>query len=153
MATRRFSASALVDAPAQVLYSIIADYQNGHPLILPRPPFVSLAVEKGGIGAGTAILVHMRVMGRLSSFRAIVSEPEPGRVLVETNDNGYISTFTVDPRAGGKQGYVTIATEITGRSGLLGALEGWFVSRMLKPVYAKEIEQLAEVAKERGASQ
>ena len=39
------SASALIQAPPQALYAIIADYEHGHPRILPRPPFVSLAVE------------------------------------------------------------------------------------------------------------
>lgn len=72
-------------------------------------------------------------------------EPEPGRVLVETNDNGYVTTFTVEPRADGQHTYVTIATEITGPGGVLGALQRWFVTRLLRPVYVKELEQLAVV--------
>lgn len=146
MAPYRFSASALIPAPAQDLYAIIADYHEGHPQILPKPPFVSLAVEQGGRGSGTVILVHMRVLGRLQSFRSVITEPEPGRVLVETNDNGYVTTFTVEPRADGQQAYVTIATEMPGRSGVLGALEHWLVTWLLRPVYAKELEQLAAVA-------
>ena len=145
MATRRFSASALIHAPPQKIYAIIADYRQGHPQILPKPPFVSLAVEQGGIGSGTVIRVHIRVLGQLQMFRAVVTEPEPGRVLVETNDNGYVTTFTVEPRADGQDAYVTIATELTGRTGMLGALERWFVTRLLRPVYIKELEQLAAV--------
>ena len=151
MATHRFSASALIHAPAQDLYAIIADYHHGHPQILPKPPFVSLAVEEGGIGAGTVIRVHMRVLGRLQMFRSVITEPEPGRVLVETNDNGYVTTFTVEPRADGQHAYVTIATEIPGRAGVLGALERWFVTRLLRPVYVKELAQLAAVAATRAA--
>lgn len=146
MTAHQFSASALIDAPSQQLYAIIADYQQGHPRILPKPPFVSLAIEQGGVGAGTIIRVHMRVLGQLQMFRSVVSEPEPGRVLVETNDNGYVTTFTVEPRAAGQQSYVTIATEMTGRAGLLGTLERWFITRLLRPVYVKELEQLAAVA-------
>lgn len=146
MTAPQFSASALIDAPSQQLYAIIADYQQGHPRILPKPPFVSLAIEQGGVGAGTIIRVHMRVLGQLQMFRSVVSEPEPGRVLVETNDNGYVTTFTVEPRAAGQQSYVTIATEMTGRAGLLGTLERWFITRLLRPVYVKELEQLAAVA-------
>ena len=146
MAAHPISASALIQAPPRELYAIIADYEHGHPRILPRPPFVSLAVEQGGTGAGTVIRVQMRVLGRLQAFRAVITEPEPGRVLVETNDNGYVTTFTVDPRAERQQAYVTIATEMTGRAGILGALERWFVSRLLRPVYVKELAQLAEVA-------
>ncbi len=143
------SASALIHAPPQALYAIIADYEHGHPRILPRPPFVSLAVEQGGVGAGTIVRVGMRVLGRLQTFRAVITEPEPGRILVETNDNGYVTTFTVEPRADGQQAYVTIATEMTGRAGILGALERWLASRLLRPVYVKELEQLAAVAAKR----
>ncbi len=82
-------------------------------------------------------------------FRAVITEPEPGRVLVETNDNGYVTTFTVEPRADGQQAYVTIATEMAGRAGILGALERWLASRLLRPVYVKELEQLAAVAAKR----
>ncbi len=149
MTTHQFSASALIQTPAQDLYAIIADYHHGHPQILPQPPFVSLEVEQGGIGAGTVIRVDMRVLGRLQTFRAVITEPEPGRVLVETNDNGYVTTFMVEPRAEGQQGYVTIATEMRGRGGVLGNLERWFVRRLLQPVYVKELEQLAAVAAKR----
>ena len=122
MSAQPFSASALMHAPPQAVYAIIADYHHSHPQILPKPPFVSLAVEQGGTGAGTVIRVQMRVLGRLQAFRSVVSEPEPGRVLVETNDNGYVTTFTVEPRADGQQAYGTIATEMTGRAGIVGAL-------------------------------
>ena len=146
MAVRQFSASALIHALPQDLYAIIADYRQGHPQILPRPPFVSLDVEQGGTGSGTVIRVRMRVLGRLQMFRSVITEPEPGRVLVETNDNGYVTTFTVEPRVDGQQAYVTIATEMTGRAGILGALERWLVPRLLRPVYVKELGQLAAVA-------
>lgn len=146
MTTHRFSASALIPAPPQQLYAIIADYHHGHAKIIPRPPFVALTVEEGGTGAGTKLLVQIRVLGRLQSYRAAVTEPEPGRVLVETNENGYVTTFTVEPRAGGQQSFVTIATEPGGRGGLLGAVEGWLAARLLRPVYVRELEQLAAVA-------
>lgn len=147
MAATWFSASALIHSPPQNLYAVIADYHQGHPQILPKPPFVSLTVERGGTGSGTVVRVQMRVLGRIQTFRSVVTEPEPGRVLVETNDNGYVTTFTVEPRANGKHAFVTIATQITtGRAGRVGALERWFVTRLLRPVYAKELKQLATVA-------
>lgn len=150
MTLRRFSASALIAAPPQQLYAIIADYHQGHPAILPKPPFVSLTVEEGGMGAGTRLLIRMRVLGQLRSYHAIVTEPEPGRVLVETNDNGYVTTFTVEPHAEGQQAYVTIETEMRA-SGPRGILEHWFVARLLRPVYVKELEQLAALATTRRA--
>ena len=146
MAGNDLSASAVIHAPAADLYAIIADYERGHPRILPKPPFVSLAVEEGGIGAGTVIRVHMRVLGRPQPFRAVITEPEPGRVLVETNDNGYVTTFTVEPRVDGQHAAVTITTELPRRAGTLPALERWLATRLLRPVYVKELAQLAAVA-------
>ena len=52
----RASSSAQIRAPGRIVYSLIADYRNGHPRILPPryyPP--PLEVERGGVGAGTAI--------------------------------------------------------------------------------------------------
>jgi hypothetical protein len=143
MATHQFSASALIHAPAQDIYAIFADYHEGHPHILPKPPFVSLTVEQGGTGAGTVIRLQMRMLGQLQTLRGVVSEPDPGRILAETYDNGYITSFTVEPRGDGQQSYVTIATELSGRAGVLGALEGWFVARLLRPVYVRELAQVA----------
>lgn len=152
MAAQRFSASALIHAPAAELYAILADYHHGHQQILPMPPFVSLTVEQGGTGAGTVVRVQMRVLGQLQAFRAIITEPEPGRVLVETNDTGYITTFTVEPRADGRQAYVTIATELPERAGLGSALERWMVPRLLRPVYEKELARLESVAAARAGN-
>lgn len=142
------SAAADIDAPPHVLYDIIADYRVNHPRILPRPPFESLNVEQGGTGAGTVIRVGIRLLGRLQTYRANVTEPEPGRVLVETNENGYATSFTVDPRADGSSARVTIATRLSGRGGVIGALERRFVTWLLRPVYIRELENLAAVARE-----
>ncbi|NTU81592.1 MAG: SRPBCC family protein [Chloroflexales bacterium] len=146
MSTYAVSASALIAAPPQRVYGVIADYHQGHPLIIPRPPFVALVVEQGGIGAGTVIRVQMHVLGQRQGFRSVVTEPEPGRVLVETNDNGSVTTFTVEPRAEGRHAYVTISTAMPRRAGLIGTLERWFVTRLLRPTYGRELGQLATVA-------
>ena len=150
MTNRRISASAIIAAPPRDVYGIIADYRESHPAILPRPPFESLVVEEGGRGAGTVIRVSMRVLGRPQTFRARVTEPEPGRVLVETNDTGYVTTFTVDAVENGNRAAVTISTEAP-RKGLVGARESWFVGRLLRPAYQKELERLAAVADARAA--
>jgi hypothetical protein len=55
------TASAEIDAPAQRVYSILADYREGHPRILPKEYFPFLQVEQGGIGAGTRLHFQMRV--------------------------------------------------------------------------------------------
>jgi hypothetical protein len=46
-------------------------------------------VERGGVGAGTVIRFRLRVFRRTRDFRAEITEPTPGRVLVETDlDHG-----------------------------------------------------------------
>lgn len=150
MSRFRISAEGLVNAPARVAYAVIADYREGHPRIMPRPPFVSLDVEEGGTGAGTIIRCQLKVLGRMRTFRAEISEPDPGRVLVETHlDSETVSTFTVEPV--GDRARVVIATEVPSRGGPLGWLERFLVKRALEPVYVREIELLCEVAAQEAA--
>jgi hypothetical protein len=145
----RATASALIDAPANVVYDILADYGNGHPLILPKPYFVSLEIEQGGVGDGTIISFQMRVFGKTQTFRAAITEPEPGRVLVETNLDGAgaITTFVVDSRDQSQSCEVTIATEgRTERAGLLGRLERSLTISLLRRIYRAELKLLSELA-------
>ncbi|HCU53477.1 MAG TPA: hypothetical protein DIC36_04070 [Gammaproteobacteria bacterium] len=125
---------------------MIADYRYDHPRILPRPAFESLVVEQGGTGAGTVIRVQMRLLGQLQTFRATITEPEPGRVLVETTDTGYITTFNVEPRADGSQTHMTFTTQLAARSGIRAVIEHWLIKRQLRPIYEKELALLAAVA-------
>src|SRR5262245_27716859 len=140
------SASAPIAAPADRVYRMLADYRVGRPSLLPKH-VGPLVVEEGGVGAGTKILASVRMMGRMRSFRAVVSEPDPGRVLVETNLDSppSVTTFTVD-RRGERAAHVTISTEVQVRSGPLGALERFMVRRFLMPIYASELKLLADRA-------
>jgi len=140
------SKSAEISAPAERLYGIIADYRDGHPRILP-PAFTGLVVEAGGVGAGTRIRVGMRVFGRVMTFPAEISEPYPGRVLVERNlgDRPSVTTFTVDTLDASRS-RVTIATELPVRSGVAGRIERFLMRRFLEPIYIAELLKLAEVA-------
>jgi hypothetical protein len=140
------SVSALIAADAKRVYGIIADYWHGHPHILP-PQFSGMAVERGGVGEGTVIRFQMRIFGRTQTFRAAITEPEPGRVLVETDldTNGAVTTFTVDPAAAGRAN-VTIATALDTRSGILGPLERLLTTWALRPIYVEELKILGKVA-------
>lgn len=137
---------AWIGAPASRVYGIIADYRNGHPRILPKE-FQYLAVERGGVGAGTVIAFSVRSFGTTRQSRAAITEPEPGHVLVETllDGSGVVTTFTVE--AGAVAGSdVTISTVIPVRSGILGKLERWIAERYLRGIYRKELALLAGVA-------
>ena len=141
------SASAIIPARRERVYSIIANYKDGHPRIVPRQ-FSGMVVEEGGVGAGTVIRFQMRVFGMKQTFRAAISEPEPGRVLVETDldTNGAVTTFTVDPGTAPADSRVTISTLLPVRSGLLGLFEKKLSTFLLRPIYVQELVNLARVA-------
>lgn len=143
----RISAVRRIDAPPERVFGILADYRVGHPSILPKRFFTGLEVEQGGYGAGTVIRYGMRAAGRINRARAAVTEPVPGRVLVETDlgDRGVVTTFTVSPADNGAT-EVEFATDLLSRAGFLGILERAFVRRYLKRVYAEELQLLHQRA-------
>ena len=142
------SVTAPIGAPAGRVYGILADYHHGPPRILPPKYFEGLAVEHGGVGAGTVIRFAMRAMGTRRESRATVSEPERGRVLVETIEaERIVTTFTVDPGGPPDRSRVTISTSLPSKGGLLGRLERALSTRYLKTVYAEELRLLDIVAR------
>lgn len=146
----RIAQSALLDIPATTAYGLIADYRNGHPRILPPRVFLGLDVESGGRGAGTVIRFRMKLAGVARTVRAAVAEPEPGRVLTETDlDTGAVTSFTVDAAPDGRSCHVTIAT-VWQASGFTGLLARWLAPRMLRRVYADELAQLERVGRAGG---
>ena len=146
MTSFEFFESATVPAPPDRVYSVIADYVSGHPHILPKKYFSNMRVEKGGYGAGTIVLFDMRVLGRTRTMRAEITEPEPGRVLVETDrDSGVVTTFIVEPESTPNQSRVTFRTQMT-VPGFGGWLQKWLVPRLLRPIYQEELRILGEFA-------
>jgi hypothetical protein len=134
-----------IQAPAAIIYNIIADYHRMHWLILPKQYFLSLEVEEGGIGAGTIVNFAMRILRQTQSFRSLITEPEPGRLLVETDiKSGIPTSFHVVPIEQQGQIRVTISTELKGRN----FMEGWMAKIMLQKIYGLELELLAQVAAE-----
>jgi len=143
----RVEASAHIDAPPARVYGIIADYRVGHPSILPKP-FKNFVVEKGGTGAGTTIRFEVHAFGTVTRFRAIVTEPDPGRVLVETNIEPTESptTFTVVPGANGGTDVTFLTEATTSRDGLGGVIERFLSKRFLQKLYTQELALLARRA-------
>ena len=87
----------------------------------------------------------MRFLGKTQHLRAAISEPEPGRVLTETDlgSNGAVTTFIVDPGPAFGCSQVTITTSLDVRGGFLGKIERWLSTRILRPIYLHELELLA----------
>jgi hypothetical protein len=143
MARYAFFATERIDASAAAVYAIFANYHIGHQAVLPRPPFIEMTVDKGGIGAGTIVTTSMKLLGRVQSFTAEIDEPVPGRLLRETvRASSLVTTFEVEP-LGPSSCRLTIRTEIPVLWGPLGKLQGAFTARLLLPVYREEIRRLA----------
>lgn len=140
-----------ISAPAAEVYALLADYRNGHPLVVPREYFSDLKVEEGGYGAGTVISFSVKVGGNTLNFRDVVSEPQPGRVLVESDTlSTAVTTFTVTP-VNDTQCTVKIATDMESGPGIRGFFEMIFAPRIMKGMYDKELKQINDVAVQRHA--
>ncbi|HEX7171108.1 MAG TPA: SRPBCC family protein [Candidatus Limnocylindria bacterium] len=140
------SAQRHIDAPADRVYRYIADFREHHPKFLP-PQFGPLEIETGGIGAGTVHRFSMTLAGRRTDYRVRVGEPEPGRVLIESDPSRLmLTTFTVDRELDGTS-TVTIHTRWY-TTGLAGLLERLVAPPMLRRVYRAELALLDRYARD-----
>lgn len=140
MATILVSAERSVDAPAGAVYGYIADMRGHHPHFLP-PAFSDFQVESGGVGEGTITRFAVTAGGRTRQYRMKVAEPEPGRVLTESDTgSSLVTTTTVTPQ--GARSLVTISTTWQGAGGIGGFFERLFAPRAMRGLYTDELERL-----------
>jgi hypothetical protein len=140
----RVSAERLMNAPADVIYHCIADYRSHHrPGGFLPPAFEDFEIDEGGVGAGTRLHWVVVSGGSRRTVAAEVSEPEPGRTLVESG-SGIETTFTVERAADGRS-RVRFDTVID-EGGLQGILNRLFGGRILGPIYADELARLEAYA-------
>jgi hypothetical protein len=142
------SAQRVIDAPAPTVYGYIADNREHHPHFLP-PAFSGFEVESGGTGAGTITRFTVTAGGRSRQYRMAVAEPEPGRVITESDTgSSLVSTWTVEPQ-GDSASRVTISTTWQGAGGIGGFFERTFAPRAMRGIYADELDRLNAYALER----
>lgn len=141
-------AERTVAAPPDRVYSYIADYRQHHPNFLP-PAFSNFRVESGGVGEGTIVSFSLKAGGRERNYRMQVAEPEPGRVLTESDQgSSLVTSFTVTPEGSGSR--VRIATEWQGAGGVGGFFERTFAPRAVKRLYADELDRLDQYSRNQG---
>jgi uncharacterized protein YndB with AHSA1/START domain len=149
MGTIRVSAERPVEAPPETVYGLLAD-MGEHPRFLP-PAFSDFHVEEGGVGSGTVSRFKVTAGGRSREYRMTVDEPDPGRVLTESDTNSsLVTTFTVTPDGAGSR--VRIDTAWEGAGGVGGFFERLFAPRVMRGIYADELERLNAYARDRGAT-
>ena len=146
MARIEVSAEGAVGAPAEAVYRYIADMREHHPHFLP-PAFSDFQVESGGVGAGTVTRFKLTAGGRTREYRTKVAEPEPGRILTESDTgSSSVTTFTVSPQ--GAASRVRISTTWDGAGGIGGLFERMFAPRVLQGIYEDELKRLDAYARE-----
>jgi hypothetical protein len=146
MAPIDVSAERVIGAPADVVYGYIADHREHHPRFLPDA-FSDFEVEAGGVGAGTITRFKVTAGGRTRDYRMEVAEPEPGRVMTETDTNSsLVTTWTVTPE--GSNARVQIATSWEGAGGIGGFFERLFAPRVMRGIYEDELERIDAYAHE-----
>lgn len=144
MSGMHIEVSKVIDARPEEIWAIFSDYTVHHPAILPKPYFIGLTVERGGHGAGTLVMTTLRAFGRDYHYHQAVTEPEPGRVLLETEvDTGQWTTFTMDPLDGGTRTRVTLTSEFPSRGGLLDVLDNLFQPPFIRRIYRMELDNVA----------
>jgi hypothetical protein len=145
-----FSAERVIDAPADVVYRCLADYTHDHrPGGFLPPAFSNQEILSGGVGDGTVIRLNLNLAGRTSTMTTRISEPEPGRVLLERGE-GVQTTFTVRPVADRSRVSFDTVLEAGGLEGLLNRL---FAARLLGPLYTDELTRLERCAQSQTAVQ
>jgi uncharacterized protein YndB with AHSA1/START domain len=148
--TIHVTADRVIQAPPDQVYAYLVDMREHHPRFLP-PAFSDFEVESGGVGAGTVTRFKLNAGGRTRSYRMQVGEPEPGRIMTESDtESTLVTTFTVDSADGGSR--VQIATTWEGAGGIGGFFERTFAPRVMKRLYADELERLDEYARRQSQS-
>jgi uncharacterized protein YndB with AHSA1/START domain len=138
--------SGSVGAPPELVYSLIADMRAHHAHFLP-PSLKDLRVEQGGYGAGTTYRVTGVFLGGERVLHMRLDEPEPGRVLTESDlDSPLVTTWTVEPEGEGSR--VSIETVWPPARGIGGVLERLLAPRAMAKVYRAELRLLDRYARE-----
>ncbi|MBL8131445.1 MAG: hypothetical protein JNL42_06275, partial [Anaerolineae bacterium] len=86
--------------------------------------------------------------GRTMTYHQRITEPQPGRVIQETEiTTGQWSRFTLEPLDGGQRTRVTISSEQPTSPGVMGLLERLFAPGVQRKIFEKELALLAEYIK------
>lgn len=138
MSTVSVTVSSDVQAPAEAVYNVLADYSH-HRNILPPRFFPGLDIVEGGYGEGTRFILHARTLTGKTRMHMAVTEPQPGSVLVERDVNtNLVTAFTVKP-TGLSESNVTFQTVWQPQTGLKGALDRLTTPFFMQIVYRQEM--------------
>jgi hypothetical protein len=144
MGHARAHAERLIDASPAAVYEVLADYRVHHPRIMPGSLFSDLHVEEGGVGGGTIFHITLRVLGRRQKLHMEVAEPDPGRVLTETNlDTGVVTEFRVAPGGGASRTHAQISSDWEVDGGPRRLVDRWIAPLLMRRIFAQQLRKLS----------
>ncbi len=137
------TAERTIDAPADKVRALVADYAETRPRLLTEH-YRDYEVTEGGVGAGTKANWKLQATSkRVRDVAATVTEPKPG-TLVETDANSsMVTTWTVAESGAGS--LVRIETSWDGAGGVGGFFEKTFAPGGLRKIYDGVLGKLAEI--------
>ena len=130
------------DVSSDIVFGALADYTTVRPTIL-APEFTDFRVLERGIGAGTRISYHLHATKkRVRQVEATVTEPVPGRQLLETDANSSLTVlWEVAPIAEGRSA-LTVRVSWQGAPGIGGFFERRFAPAGIRRIYRTELDRL-----------
>lgn len=151
MTTLHVATERRIPAEPATVYAYLAGLSEHRPHYLPTA-VSGYEVESGGSGAGTVFRYVLTAGGRNRSYRMVVAEPDPGRVLTESDSgSSLVTTYTVSPAAGDASATsVRVETSWQGAGGVGGFFERMFAPKVLERVHAEALERLAGYAARQG---
>ncbi|MEL7433393.1 MAG: SRPBCC family protein [Chloroflexota bacterium] len=129
--------SIIVSASPQEVYHLLADYEVGHPSILPKPYFADLRVVEGGYGLGTVVDVDMNVFGVERTLNMKITEAIAGELLTEEDTTGTVTHFLFEPVAQGCK--LTIDTTMLFPRTIAGFIERYSTPMITAMIFRKEL--------------
>lgn len=150
MATLEATADRIVHAPADLVFGFVAGLEEHRPHYLPEA-YGEYEVVSGGTGAGSVVRFRITAGGRSRAYEMTVAEPEPGRVLTESDaHSSLVTTYTVLPNDA--ESRVRISTTWKGAGGIGGVFERLFAPRVLARLHKDELDRLESYAAARSSA-
>lgn len=138
------TAERTIDAPADTVRTLVADYAETRPKIL-TDAYRDYAVTEGGTGAGTVATWKLQATSkRVRDVAATVTEPKPGTIVETDANSSMVTTWTVTEA--GDKSTVRIETTWQGAGGIGGFFEKTFAPGGLKRIYDGVLDNLDKVA-------
>ncbi len=132
-----------VSAPPEKVLALLADYSGKRGELWPAM-ITDYRVVEGGTGAGTRIAYRLHATRkRVRDVEAVVSEPDAGRTLAETDQRSSLRTlWTVEPAAMGST--VSVATSWVGAGGVGGIFERAFAPIGIRKLWNGVLDNLGQ---------